>query len=154
MNAAKNEKRASTPVAVRKKPTITYKSGYKYQLARDYSIKLDFDVSSPVLADHLVLDTDGTLTICAGYAWDGPSGPAFDTPTFMRASLVHDALYQLMRMGRLKPSCREYADDLMRAICLEDGMWKPRAKWCHWAVRRYAGPAADPANAKRVQVAP
>ena len=31
------------------------------------------------------------------YAWDGPSGPTIDTSNSMRASLVHDVLYQAMR---------------------------------------------------------
>ena len=49
-------------------------------------------------------------------AGDGPSGPAIDTKNFMRASLVHDALYQLMRLGTLDKSRRQYADRLLQTI--------------------------------------
>jgi hypothetical protein len=41
-----------------------------------------------------------------GYAWNGPSGPTLDTRNFMRGSLVHDALYQLMREGRMDNGLR------------------------------------------------
>ena len=41
-----------------------------------------------------------TLYISKGYSWDGPSGPAIDTPDWIKASLVHDALYQLIRENR------------------------------------------------------
>ena len=64
----------------------------------------------------------------------------------MRASLVHDALYQLIRMGKLHPSYREAIDNLLYQICLEDGMWKWRAQtWC-WAVKKFAHYAAEPGS--------
>ena len=47
------------------------------------------------------LNTKGHLIIKRSYAWDGPSGPTIDTKNFMRGSLVHDALYQLMRHEHL-----------------------------------------------------
>jgi len=74
---------------------IQYRKGYKYQLYITYSYNTGirgYEISTPFLA----MDRYGKLTIYAGYAWDGPSGPSIDTLTFMRASLVHDALYQLL----------------------------------------------------------
>ena len=64
--------------------------------------------------------------------------PAIDTKTFMRASLVHDALCQLMRAELLPQSVREDADKVMRKICLEDGMARFRA-WYAYKVVRVAG---------------
>ena len=101
---------------------------------------------------HLTIH--GALTIRDGYAWDGPSGPTIDTPTFMRASLVHDALYQLMRSGLLPGRWRRVADEEMRRICREDCMSRFRAWYVYRAVRRAAGPAADPQNQKKVKWAP
>ncbi len=43
---------------------------------------------------------DGVLTIRSGYAWDGPGGPAMDTPAAMYGSLSHDALYHHSRSIR------------------------------------------------------
>ena len=78
------------------------------------------------------------LTVHAHYAWDGPSGPTFDTKTFMRGSLFHDALCQLIGEGLLDKKYRKYADQLLRQICLEDGMSKFRAWYVYMAVRAYS----------------
>jgi hypothetical protein len=87
--------------------------------------------------------------------WDGPSGPTIDSLTFMRGSLVHDALYQLMRENHLNHSeYREPADRVLQKICKEDGMWSLRAWWVYHGVRLFADPAADPADKKPVTRAP
>lgn len=126
-----------------KNTRIAYQKGYKYQTVEDYEIELDLRPPRRIKTKFIDFDEEGTLRIRAGYAWDGPSGPAFDTPTFMRASLVHDALYQLMREKHLdSKEHRDDADRVMRALCLEDGMWSIRAWWCYRAVRRAAAPAA------------
>ncbi len=76
---------------------IKYRSGYKYQLAEEYQVKVSVTPKNNVKTDFIELSTEGMLVIKRGYAWDGPSGPTIDTPNFMRGSLVHDALYQLLR---------------------------------------------------------
>jgi hypothetical protein len=136
---------------------IKYRSGYKYQLAEDYRVALP-SLPSPIPCGHcgdfLYLDSDRILTIYNGYAWDGPSGPTVDTPDSLRGSLVHDALYQLMREGHLGQDWRPIADTLLRAICLEDGMDHARADLWFAAVRAFAGSAADPAHNRPVLTAP
>lgn len=108
---------------------------YKYQLTVDY-LQEDCSVHGWRFATQFIeLAESGKLAIFAGYAWDGPSGPTFDTDTFMRGSLVHDALYQCLRMGLLPPECRIVADKELRRICLEDGMCRPRAWWVYRGVR-------------------
>lgn len=133
--------------------SIAYRAGYKYQLARTYTHQTELrghNVRSP----FILLDPRGLLTIQKAYAWDGPSGPSIDTSTFMRASLVHDALYQLIREGHLHKREREYADRLMRDICLADGMWRIRAWWVYRAVRRFARKAALPSRRRPTKEAP
>ena len=133
---------------------IEYKRGYKYQLSETYSV--DVFIAATVSWSHLYLglDKNGILQIERGYAWDGPSGPTVDTKTFMRASLVHDALYQMIRLGVLDKSLREHADKLMRVHCREDGMSKVRSQWVYWALRLFAGKAAIPESRKKVITAP
>lgn len=115
---------------------IVYRSGYKYQLEETYSIKTDIKPLAVVNTNFIRLDYAGLLTIKEGYAWDGPSGPTEDTPSFMRGSLVHDALYQLMREGLLdRDDYRKPADELLKKICLEDGMNPFRAEYVYRAVR-------------------
>ena len=40
--------------------------------------------------DFFTLQEDGTLIVNKGFAWDGASGPTFDSRSSMRPSLVHD----------------------------------------------------------------
>jgi len=62
----------------------------------------------------------------------------------MRGSLVHDALYQLMREGALPIVYREEADRLLRRICIEDGMSRLRAAWVLRGVRLGGASSAAP----------
>lgn len=129
---------------------ISYRDGYKYQLAADYSVLLPFglDVDEPFYS----MSADGLLTVRAGYAWDGPSGPAIDTKNFMRGSLVHDVLYQMIREGHFPFSRREEADAVLRAICREDGMSAIRAWWVYRGVR--AGGSSAATAKRQVLTAP
>lgn len=106
---------------------IRYREGYKYALHESYSVQTAIRPGAFIFTDFLRLDTDGVLYIKAGYAWDGPSGPAIDTKSAMRGSLVHDAGYALLREGHLPLSFRRVVDEEYRRICLEDGMWSLRA---------------------------
>lgn len=126
---------------------IEYNSGYKYQLQRDFTLRIPIRPPAAIATDFLGLDLEGLLTICKGYAWDGPSGPTLDTRSFMRGSLVHDALYQLMRESHLdRATHRAAADRLLRELCLEDGMWPPRAWWVWKGVAWFGDPSSDPAH--------
>ena len=142
---------------------IKFKSGYKYQLApcgpehgewwnkftRRYEICLlntpndileiincgEFLSVYPASStnDHMPW-----LSISPGYAWDGASGPTFDTGNSMAASLVHDAGYQLIR-NRVLPAdpWKKYFDDLFYSLCVDAGMWAWRAKLWYVAVSKF-----------------
>ena len=116
-------------------------------------IRPEEDLSSP--SGFITLTKEGLLTIAKGYAWDGPSGPTIDTLNFMHGSLVHDALYQLMREGKLDSSSdRKLADRLLQAMCKQDGMSSIRAWWVYKGLRLGGGPAASSSNKKPVIKAP
>lgn len=134
---------------------IAYRSGYKYQLKEEYVVSTNIQPDKPIDTEYVALNGDGNLTIKKGYAWDGPSGPTIDTLNFMRGSLIHDALYQLMRERHLdKDNFRDPADRLLQKICKEDGMSSLRAWWVYHGVRMGGGPAADPSNDKLIIRAP
>lgn len=128
------------------KLTISYKKRfrYKYTLFENYRHPTDFRPPHSISTRFIDLDTNGLLTIKKNYAWDGPSGPAFDTQNIMRGSLVHDALYQLMRDEYIPLEKREIADWLLREICLQDGMSKICADWVYIAVNFFGEPNAKP----------
>ncbi len=95
------------------------------------------------------------LTIRRAFGWDCPSGPTYDTRNFMRGSLVHDALYQLMRNKYIDTEkWRKEADVNLRKICVEDGMSKIRAWWVYKAVRSFGGNSAKEESKKKANNAP
>lgn len=141
------------------RPKIAFRKTrkYKYQLLRkSYSCQTSIRKIS-IKTNFLQLTSKGKLTIKRGYAWDGPSGPTIDTKTFMRASLVHDALYQLMRLKRLDyTQHRQKADDLLKRQCIQDGMNRFRAwyvyRFVSWFGERHARPI--PKSRENILAAP
>jgi hypothetical protein len=85
----------------------------------------------------------------------GASGPTFDTTSSMRPSLVHDALYQLLREGFLLfGEDRPLADRELEWIGRDDGMWAARAGTWLRMLGRFGGSSARPSAIKPVLRAP
>ena len=108
---------------------------YKYQLQKTFSLKINIYPASKISTDYIGLEKNGILTVYKGYAWDGPSGPAIDFKSYMRGSLVHDVLYQLMREKLIDYSNKEYADRLFEKMICEDGIFKSAAKVSYFALK-------------------
>lgn len=109
--------------------------GYKYRLDVPYNLQTDIKIL--IASEYVVLFESGMLNIRRGYCWDGASGPTIDTEDSMRASLIHDALYQLIRDYGLPRKYKGYADRLFYKLCLADGMPKWRAWLWYQAVRLF-----------------
>ena len=124
-----------------------YHHTFKYETAdaftRSTAIE-GFDIHT----GYIHLYPSGLLSIRNGYKLDGPSGPTFDTPNSMDAALVHDALYQLMRMDLLPVANRKRADRLLKKMCIENGMSKARANLWYIGVR-FRGASAKPGSQSR-----
>ncbi len=125
---------------------ICYRKGYKYQLYEDYVVKIEIKPDQDITTSYIDLSSEGSLRIKTGYAWDGPSGPTVDTLNFMRGSLVHDALYQLMRENKIDRDKKNYADELLKTMCVEDGMSTIRAWFVYQAVKNFGNSSTDPKN--------
>ncbi len=112
-----------------------YKCGYKYQLAEDYVVRTPLRPPGNIVAKWFILTMAGVLWIRAGYAWDGASGPTFDTNSSMRPSLIHDVFCQMMRERLLDyVMFSKEVHALFYQHCIEDGMWPVRAKIWHAGV--------------------
>jgi len=133
--------------------------GYKYILEADERFTLKVNLPSSFwtewvcpVRNYFYYSADGTLSIRAGYAWDGASGPTIDTKTTYHGSLLHDLLYQLMREGIIPRSYRKAADQELRDVCIEHGMYPIRAKLWYLAVRTFGGKQALPRKNPRGQI--
>lgn len=152
---------------------ILYKKGYKYQLYKTFRCWVDIKADEDIETYFISLTTEGLLTIRRGYAWDGPSGPTKFImmllelipligewlaqkfiEKFLTGSLIHDALYQLLRERKLSKECRVLADKELVKYCKKAGMSWPRRLWVYQGVRRGAGFAANSKNVKKVYMAP
>ena len=97
---------------------MKYKSGYKYILAETYACKISL-TGLFARTDFITLDKNGNLVIKQNYAWDGATMFP-DLEAVKRASLIHDALCQLIRLKVLPESVLEKVHNVFREIVQED----------------------------------
>lgn len=134
--------------------SIKYKKGYKYQLVEDAVTQTKIRPEKNIITRFITLAMDGTLTVYASYAWDGPSGPTIDTKSSMMPSLFHDAKYQLMRLLLIPLACREIADDEFYDDCIYSEMNRYRAAVWTTCLRGFAENSALPASEPKTFIAP
>ncbi len=112
--------------------------GYKYRVELEESVYINILFQEPVIGNRYLrisrcsVPSPGPtlLSVKEGYLWDGPSGPTIDDQTNMRASLVHDVLYQAMREDLISRELyRKAADQELRRLMIEDGLaWLKNSK--------------------------
>lgn len=153
-------------IPVRSGEHAYYRSGYKHQLVEEYrTILADIGAKEPVgpakdvETEYISYRRSGLFIIRKGYCWDGASGPTWDTSNVLRAALVHDALYQLIREGHLDNDYgftlwRKFADEQLRRILREDGTNRFRCWYWFWSLRWFGGFAAKAANIRETRRTP
>ena len=114
---------------------------WKWQTMSDYRIDLWrlFDIAVPGFKSEWVRCSNGILMIPAGYHWNGANWPAVDTPSIIRASCIHDALYQAITAQSVI-NVKSEADFVFYKICRNDGMWRFRAWYAYQAVKMFGNP--------------
>ena len=110
---------------------------YKFKVEENFSIELPFKI--PDFVHPYASLKDGILSVKRGYAWDGASGPIINTRDTLVASLVHDVLYQAMRLNLIKPSKenRKIADKNFFEILKMNCVNSIRRKVWYFAVRLF-----------------
>ena len=133
---------------------IAYRDGFQYQLVEDAEFQTSLRPKKWIRTKFVNLSPAGLLLLKEGFAWDGPSGPAMDTPASMYGSAPHDGTYRLMRFRLIARDQQKLADDDYKRFCLEAGMWEFRA-WMHFnALRSFGGASTDPASERPILYAP
>jgi hypothetical protein len=117
---------------------------WKYQLTESVVLQLGFCPPEDVDTEFIILRQDGRLLLNKGYAWDGASGPCPDTKNIMVASLTHDALSQLMRLGLLPPRYGKFVDLELKRFCLKAGMHPFWARLIYWGIRVFGARGKRP----------
>jgi len=77
-----------------------------------------------------------TLILYKGFTWNG-ANKAINTPSVLKASAVHDALYLLIKKGCMVKGFRKTADAVFYDICRAEGMGWFRAQYMYYAVRLF-----------------
>ena len=134
--------------------SIFFSEGYKYQLRKRFHITTVIKPIKPFRINFLEMDEHGNLWIDNGYAWNGASGPTWDTLSSMIGSLVHDAFYQLIRLGLVDFGYRDLADKILHDLCTQDGMIELRADYWEWAVVHFGAGSCRPSAEPKILVAP
>lgn len=117
------------------------RQGYKYVVRAPWTIELGHDYGHfachhqrydmPPRPEPFFELKGNILIVHPGYHWDGCSGPTWDTAGNMGPGLVHDCLYQAIRLrfipelapeDRTWAEWRKYADDDFRDL-LESQGW-------------------------------
>lgn len=121
---------------------LRYIEGAKYQVVEDYHVDTPI-LGMTIIDDLFSLTPDGHLVVRKGFAWDGASGPTFDSKSSMSASLVHDVFCICMRDGRLPYAIwQDAVNRFFEVMCQRAGMWGWRARVWHWGVE--FGDAGNP----------
>ena len=128
---------------------------FHYQLVEPETFQLKYiHPREDIETWYCTLTKDGKLTGKIGWAWDGASGPTWDTKNTIRASCCHDLLAKLMRDKLLPHYLWTFADQEFDAILEEDGMWKFRRSYWIGGLSLAHGSYALPKNRRKVRVAP
>lgn len=131
---------------------MSYQKGFKYQLTE--IITLDTPIYPPTSrVDWRYLDVDDSfrLTLHKGYAWDGCSGPTWDTDNTMIPGAFHDAGYWLGRNGYYKgveEEAKKWWDAQFKNLLLDSDMWGIRAQYYYLGVSYFANKAFSPDSIK------
>ncbi len=139
---------------------MKYKKGYNYQLNKDHWLTIPVIPEKDIITDYILFDNEGLLVVREGYAWDGASRVP-DFKFFMESSLVHDALYQLMREALLDIAHRSDADWLFAEMSCESlsHKLKPKSKRIlkqilkpiiYWVLQTFGGKSATKDNIKKI----
>jgi len=94
---------------------------WKYQLIEPFEATVNIMPLDEIKTEFITLRQNGRLTLAQYYAWDGASGLCPDMRCMMRGTLIHDALYQLMRLNLISRRYRKAADQDLKKRILFDG---------------------------------
>lgn len=94
---------------LKKVPGFTILPSGLYSLGTDYH-GITAVIGQQIDTHYCTLFDNGLLLLKSGFIWNGPSGPAINTPATLMPSALHDCLYRLIQEGELEKDHREASD--------------------------------------------
>ena len=135
---------------------MRYRKGYNNQVYDEPEVfKLRFiRPDNDIQTSFCTLTKGGILTVHQFYAWDGASGPTYDSRNVVRGSCGHDCLYECIRRGLLPFTTWKLADKELNHWLKEDGVSAFRRWYWMKGLAFSAGAAARPENERKIYTAP
>ena len=136
---------------------IKHRAGYKHQLYGEENVFVQLVYIRPterIVTPYCTIETDGWMEIKSWYAWDGASGPTWDTPTCDRGSLVHDCVADCIRDGYLPFETWKLNDKELFNILKEDGMNSFRIGIWKSGLAIAAGGYAKKSSKRKILISP
>ena len=103
---------------------VTSSGKYKHKLFKSYRIQTTYRPKKRIETEFITLCKNGVLIIKIAYRWNGLTFFP-EIKSMIRASLIHDALYELMKERLLDyKTDRNTADNLFREESVKDRTWR------------------------------
>ena len=126
--------------------TVKYKCGYSYITVGVHHYQTKILPEKDIITPMVSLTATGLLSIASNYGWNGASGVP-DRRWSMTASLIHDALTQLVRIGELDRKWIPHVHMELRDTLIDNEAPGVFVRMFYWARRFMAGslrPSAEP----------
>lgn len=113
---------------------VYYHDRMKYVTSRRHAYQTHVRPDKDIFGKFITLLTCGVLIIEEGYGWNG-ANVVPDRGSNRRASLIHDALVDLIQRGLLDQKHKDEVDWEYYHTCREDSMWLMPAITEFWGVQ-------------------
>ena len=137
--------------------SIAYTTGMKYQLKELATFSIDVDTwifRQEIITPWVHIKPNGDVDVARGYAWNGISGYMPDFRSAIRASLIHDVFYQLIRLEYLPPEFKSIADEVFYLYMRRDNVNIAVAWTYKKGVVLFGGSSILPSNRQPTLYAP
>jgi hypothetical protein len=120
-----------------KAPIKYHKLSKKYKYTLDKTCCIKVDIPGHIKHRYFTLHK-GLLWIKKGYQWDGAT-MCPDFKTIIKPSLLHDCMYQMIKLGLIDKKQKFLSDVYFKNFCIKEGMFRPVALIVFCAVYVFGG---------------
>lgn len=105
---------------------------HHFRLLNDVDVATSISLAHEFKTPYLAMSEAGHLKIKAGYRWSLPWYVYSHSPEWVKAVLVHDALYELIRLGVVTVQHKKQIDQLFVYLCKAAGVKRMGIFWVYF----------------------